>query len=173
MSVMLLQYIEKQNKWKAEQFEEEEDGEEEQGDDTSAPIEATLYEVLEVLEDNPNIKPLFDHCECIQSSFNYSYLHNGLDLAVVKDSEYDPPSSMRSPICSLVPNREDTLSPTIADQKEVEVDEGNEVDNIDDDVEMEEASREIRLGDDDEDVEMGEADEDVEMGEPDEEDVVC
>ncbi|KAM6499016.1 hypothetical protein JOM56_006964 [Amanita muscaria] len=71
-----------------------------------------------------------------------------------------------------VPNREDTPSPTIADQKEVEVDEGNEVDDIDDDVEMEEASGEIRLRDDDEDVEMGEADEDVEMGEPDEDVVI-
>ncbi|KIL55800.1 hypothetical protein M378DRAFT_17624 [Amanita muscaria Koide BX008] len=56
----------------------------------------------------------------------------------------------------MAAERAETPSPTIADQKEVEVD------DIDDDVKMEEASREFQLGDDDEDIEMGEADEDVE-----------
>jgi hypothetical protein len=96
MSVTLIRYIEKQNGWRAEQCEEEEDGEEEQVD-TSAPIEATLYEVLEVLEDNPDVKLIFDRRKYISSSFDYSYLHHGLDLSVVKDPGYDPPAINEKP----------------------------------------------------------------------------
>jgi hypothetical protein len=91
MSVTIIRYIEKSNRL------EEEDGEQELVD-SSAPIEATLYEVLEVLADNRRIRPLFETRETfIDNSFDYGNLLREFGFSAVEYAEYDPPSMDAKP----------------------------------------------------------------------------